>query len=100
MRQQPQPLKVRVVTLNRVDHPRVIASADLEIGNLFFVKGIQLVQDGPSLPLRLQGPQVAWTDDASTRHYASCCKLRKPLRQSILDAIVTALLTEGVTNEL
>ena len=97
MRNQLQPLKVRVVTLNRVDHPRVIASADLEIGNLFFVKGVRLIQDGPSLPFRLQGPQVTWTDEASARHYASCCKLRKPLRQLVLDAIVTALLTEGVT---
>lgn len=97
MKPQSQPLKVRVVTLNRVDHPRILASADLEIGNLFFVKGVRLIQDGPNLPLRLQGPQVSWTDETSSRHYASCCKLRKPLRQSILDAMVSALLMEGAT---
>lgn len=90
-------LKVRVITLNRVDHPRVLASADLEIGNLFFVKGVRLIQDAPGLPFRLQGPQVSWTDEASSRHYASCCKLRKPLRQLVLEAMVAALLTEGVT---
>ena len=90
-------LKVRVVTLKRVEHPSVLATADLEIGNLFFVKDVLLIQDGPGLPFRLQGPQVSWTDEDSIRHYASCCKLRKPLRRSILDAMVSALLTGGAT---
>ena len=91
-------LKVRVVTLHRVDHPRVLACADLEVNNLFLLRGVALVQDGPGLPFRLQGPQVSWVDQAtSSRHYAAPCKLRKPLRQLVLEAMVTALRTEGGT---
>lgn len=92
-------IPIRVTTCQRiVDHPPVLAIADIAVGKppILLLTGVRLIQDSPEHSPRLQGPQISWRNTDDIRRYASPCRLYRPLRMAIVDAIVARLQREGV----
>jgi len=90
---------IRVTTCKRiVDHPPVLAIVDVIVGKppILLLSGVRLIQDSPDQSPRLQGPQIAWREPDDTRRYASPCRIYKPLRKAIIEAVVARLQREGV----
>ena len=87
------PLTVRVIDLQRVDHPNILATADIEIGNAFVLKGVSIIQDSQTGVPRISPPQRSFTDDTG-RHYYAPCRFRKSFRKHVLAALL-AHFNEG-----
>lgn len=79
---------VRVLGLQRAEHPHIIAIADIELGHAVVLTGITVKLDRITGHLTIHPPQKSWHDD-SGRHYYAPCRFYRPLRKRVLEAILS-----------
>lgn len=80
--------RVRVLGLHPVEHPHVLISADVELGNSLILRGVTAFLDPQTGVPCVRPPQFQWTDDTGERRYYTPCRFRKPLRTAILTALL------------
>ncbi len=81
------PPTVRVLDLQRIEHPNILATADVEIGDAFVLRGVAIIQDPHTGVPRISPPQHSWTDE-NGRHYYTPCRFRKTFRKYLLTALL------------